>query len=202
MNARTMIICIVLVTLLAFSLAGIALAKPRQLYKVTGDSYTLMEQWGNTEIWTTVFAKENPPNGVLKGEFTVRITNPYAEGERYYETRPVCMNFSEDNMGTSWVIVVHRITEDGVSGFGPGLPGEYAKWKILDTGEPGGRGDSFSLAYECYDENFEPTCDVDGDGVPDSSYDEFWPADGDPPACDDTGFEDTIPVEEGNLVIH
>lgn len=202
MNTRTVILSIVLVTLLALSAAGIALANPRQFYKITGDSYTLMEQWGNTEIWTTVFAKADPVTGVPKGEFTVLITNPYVEGERYYETTPVCMNFYQDDLGTSWAIVVHRITEDGVSGFGPGLPGEYAKWKIKDTGEPGGRDDSISLAYECFDPNFGITCDLDGDGEPDASYDEFWPADGEPPACDDNGFENTLPVDEGNLVIH
>jgi hypothetical protein len=202
MKKRTMIISIVIVTLLAVLVAGTGLANPRQLYKITGDSYTLMENWGNTEIWTTVFAQEDPLTGEPKGKFTIRITNPFVEGERYYETSPVCMNLYQDDLGTSWAIVVHQISEDGVSGFGPGLPGEYAKWKIKDTGEPGGHGDSFSLAYECFDAKFEPTCDIDGDGIPDDYYDEFWPADDDPPACDDNGFVDTIPVEEGNLVIH
>jgi hypothetical protein len=202
MNTRTKIISVFFITMLAVLAAGIGLAKPRQFYKITGDSYTLMEDWGNTEIWTTVFAKADPSTEAPKGKFAIRITNPYVEGERYYETTPVCMNFYQDDSGISWAIVVHRITEDGVSGFGPGLPGEYAKWKIQDTGEPGGRGDSFSLAYECYDENFEITCDIDGDGNPDDYYDEFWPAGGEPPACDDAGFVDLIPVEDGNLVIH
>jgi hypothetical protein len=149
-----------------------------------------------------VFAKAHPLTWVLIGKFSICITNPYTEGERYCEATTVCMQFYQDGLGPPYAIVVHRITKDGVSSFGPGLPGEYAKWKILDTGEPGGCGDSFSLAYECYDENFKPTCDVDGDGVPDSSYDEFWPADGEPPACDDTDFVNMLPVEEGNLVIN
>ena len=197
-----MIIGIISVVLIAFFIAGIALAKPRSFYKITGNSYSLMEAWGNTEIWTTLVAKVNPLTQAPKGEFTVRITNPYMEEERYYETRPVCLNFYQDELGSSWAIVVHRITEDGVSGFGPGLPGEYAKWKIQDTGKPGGRGDSITLAYECFDENFEPTCDTDGDGMPDASYDEFWPADDDPPACDGTGFVNILELDEGNLVIH
>ena len=59
------------------------------------------------------------------------------------------------------------------------------------------------LAYECSDPNFENTCDTDGDGVGDAPYDEFWPADGEPPACDETGF-DVFPLEvdQGNIVIH
>lgn len=202
MKRTLLIIGIFTITLIAFLVAGTAYSEPRSIYKLTGDSYTLMEEWGDTEIWTTVVAKVDATTQVPKGKFTVRITNPFVESERYYETTPICVNFFLDESGTSWAIVVHRITENGVSGFGPGLPGEYAKWKIQDTGEPGGRGDSFTLAYECFDSNFEPTCDIDGDGIPDDYYDEFWPADGDPPACDESGFVDTIPVQEGNLVIH
>ena len=140
MKKRTIIFGIVTITMITFWVVGIALASPREFYKVTGDSYTLMEHWGNTEIWTTVVAKVDPTTEMPKGKFTIRITNPYVEGERYYETTPVCVDFYQDELGTSWAIVVHRITEDGVSGFGPGLPGEYAKWKIHDAGDPGRSG--------------------------------------------------------------
>jgi hypothetical protein len=122
---------------------------------------------------------------------------------RHYETSPVCVNFYVDEIGTPWAIIVHRITADGVSGFGPGEPFEYAKWKIHDTQKPGGRGDAIYLAYECYDPTWGNTCDTDGDGEPDASYDEFWPADGEPPACDDTNFDDfPLELDRGNLVIH
>jgi hypothetical protein len=203
MKKRTMMIAIILLVLAMLATASVTLAKKLTYHKITGSSYSLVESWGNTEIWTTIEIKEKPLPHALKGKITVKITSPYEQGVRYYETTPVCANFGQDKNGTPWAILVHRITADGVSGFGPGEPGEYAKWKIRDSQAPGGRGDAIYLAYECYDESFANTCDTDGDGVGDAPYDEFWPANGVPPACDDTNFvDDPLEVDEGNLVIH
>jgi len=203
MKKRTMFIVVVVVILVMLVTASVALAKSHSFHKVTGRPYFLVEAWGNTEIRNRIVVKENPLTQALKGKITVKITNPYVEDARYYETTPVCANYYEDENGTPWVILVHRITADGVSGWGPGEPFEYAKWKIHDSREPGGEGDTMYLAYECYDPNFQNTCDTDGDGVGDAPYDEFWPADGEPPTCDDTDF-DVFPLEVdgGNIVIH
>jgi hypothetical protein len=202
MKKRITIIVIVTLALALLAPASIALAK-KQAHKVTGHAYYLVEDWGYTEIWNRIVVKENKHTHDLTGKITVKITNPYVEEARYYETTPVCANYYEDENGTPWVILVHRITADGVSGWGPGEPFEYAKWKIHDSSEPGGEGDTMYLAYECYDPNFQNTCDTDGDGVGDAPYDEFWPADGEPPTCDDTDF-DVFPLEVdgGNIVIH
>jgi hypothetical protein len=189
MKKRTMIIVIILLVLAMLATASVTLAKTHTFNKITGHGYFLVEEWWNTEIWTKVVVKENP----LKGKITVKITNPSEQGVRYYETTPVCVNFYQDDDGSSWAILVHQITADGVSGFGPGEPFEYAKWKIHDSQAPGGEGDTIYLAYECL---------YDPDECP-GTYDEFWPADGEPPTCEDTDF-DVFPLEldTGNLVIH
>jgi len=203
MKKRMMILVIVALVLAMLAATSTTLAKKHTINKITGHGYYLIEDWGYTEIWNRVVVKENPRTHVLKGKITVKITNPYEQGVRYYETTPVCVNFYEDEDGTPWAILVHRITADGVSGFGPGEPFEYAKWKIHDTQAPGGQGDTTYLAYECYDPNWGNTCDTDGNGVGDAPYDEFWPADGAPPACDDADFNIfPLEVDEGNLVIH
>jgi hypothetical protein len=203
MKKRTIIVVIILIVLAMLATASITLAKTITFNKITGHSYMLVEDWGDTEIWTGIVVKENPLNQALKGKITVRITSLYEVGVRYYETTPVCVNFYQDENGTPWAILVHRITADGVSGFGSGEPYEYAKWKIHDTQAPKGQGDTTYLAYECYDPSWENTCDTDGDGVGDAPYDEFWPADGEPPTCEDTNFVDfPLEVDEGNIVIH
>lgn len=203
MKKRTMTFVIVAVALVTLAAASIALAKTLSFDKITGTSYSLIEDWGNTEIRTTIVLKVNPLTQAPNGKITVKITDPLQEGVRYYETTPVCMNFGEDEDGTPWAIVVHRITDEGVSGFGPGLPLEYAKWKILDIKEPSDQSDAIYLAYECYDPDWGTTCDTDGDTVPDAAYDEFWPADNPPPDCNDTDFIDfPLELDTGNLVIH
>jgi hypothetical protein len=115
--------------------------------------------------------------------------------------QPRSANFYRDENGDPWAIVVHQISADGVSGFGPGQPGEYAKWKIHDTQLPDGEGDAFYLSYECNDwVNY--TCD-DRYGEAGDPYSEFWPADEEPPACDDINFDDYTPLElDGGNLIH
>jgi hypothetical protein len=203
MKKRTLLIVIVGVALAVLATTSFALAKTPSLSKITGHPYYFMEDWGNTEIWNRITINENPRTHALSGLITVKITDPVDVGARYYETTPVCVSTYKGEDGSNWAILVHRITAEGVSGWGPGEPLEYAKWKIHDTGLPGGEGDTMYLAYECSDPNFENTCDTDGDGEGDAPYDEFWPADGEPPACDDADF-DTFPLEvdQGNIVIH
>ncbi len=208
MKKRTMLFSIISAVLIVLVGAGIAIAKPFASEKITGDTYFLMEEWGNVEIRNTIVVKTDPLTGAIKGKITVKVTSPYQESVRSYETAPVCASFYEDEDGTPWAIVVHRISADGVSGFDPGLPGEYAKWKIHDSQVPVGQQDEANfdaifLAYECPATTWENTCDTDRDGEPDFPYSEFWPADGEPPACDDTGF-DSFPLrlDGGNIVIH
>ncbi len=203
MKKRITVLVIVVLVLAMLATASIALAKNLSLSKITGRPYYFMETWGNTEIWNRIVVKENPKTHALKGLITVKITNPFDEGARYYETTPVCLSTYKGEDGSNWAILVHRITAKGVSGWGPGEPFEYAKWKIHDTGLPGGEGDTMYLAYECNDPNFQNTCDTDGDGVGDAPYDEFWPANEPPPACDNTDFDDfPLEVDGGNIVIH
>jgi len=52
---------------------------------------------------------------------------------------PGLREYLQGRDGSNWAILVHRITAEGVSGWGPGEPLEYAKWKIHDTGLPGGK---------------------------------------------------------------
>ena len=203
MKKWTLPIVIVAVALALLATTSIALAKTLSLSKITGHPYYFMEAWGNTEIWNRIVVNENPKTHALSGLITVKIINPFNEGPRYYETTPVCVKTYKGADGSNWAILVHRITAKGVSGWDPGEPLEYAKWKIHDTGLPGGKGDTMYLAYECNDPNFQNTCDTDGDGVGDAPYDEFWPADGPAPACVDTDFVDfPLEVDEGNIVIH
>jgi hypothetical protein len=203
MKKQTMIIVIVAVALVTLATVSIALAQNLAFDKITGGTHAMIEEWGNTELWNTYLLQVNPWNQVLKGRFTVRITNPYEQGARSYSSTPVCVNFSTEADGKPSAIVVHRITADGVSGWGPGEPFEYAKWKIIDGQQPDGEGDTLFLAYECRDPNFENTCDTDGDGVGDAPYDEFWPADEPAPACDESNFTDfPLQFDGGNIVIH
>ncbi len=203
MKKWTLLIVIVAVALVVLATTGIALAKISSVSKITGSPYYFMEAWGNTEIRNRIVVNENPVTHELSGLITVKITNPFQEDPRYYETTPVCVNTYKGADGSNWAILVHRITAKGISGWDPGEPFEYAKWKIHDTGLPDGEGDAMYLAYECNDPNFENTCDTDGDGVGDFPYSEFWPADGPAPACDDTNFVDfPLVVDEGNIVIH
>jgi len=200
-----MIIIIVAVVLVTLATVSIAIAKTSSLDKITGDGYFFVGEWGDTEIWNTIEIKVDPLTQQPKGQITVKITNPYVDGVRYYETTPVCVNFFTREDGTPWAIVVSRITEDGVSGFGPGEPLEYAKWMIHDSQIPLGQTDpelidydTLYLAYECMG-----ACDTNGDGVVDADYDEFWPADGEPPACDESDFKASpLEVDEGNFMIH
>ena len=203
MKKRMTILVIAAFVIAMLTTASIAVAKAASFSKITGHSYFFIEDWGNTEIWNRFVVNENARTHALSGLITVKITNPYVDVPRSYETTPVCVNTYNGEDGSNWAILVHRITAKGVSGWGPGEPLEYAKWKIHDTGLADGEGDLMYLAYECYDPNFENTCDTDGDGIGDAPYDEFWPADGEPPACDDTSF-DIFPLEvdEGNIVIH
>ena len=208
MKKRTMFIAIIAAVLIVMAGAGIVIAKPSSFDKISGKGYFLMEEWGGVEIWNSILVKVDPRTEMPKGKITVKITSPFAEGVRYYETTPVCTNFYTGEDGTPWAIVVHRISKKGVSGFGPGLPGEYAKWKIHDSQVPFKKYDethfdALFLAYECPATTWENTCDTDRDGVPDFAYSEFWPANGKPPACDDTGFDPfPLRLDGGNLVIH
>jgi len=202
MKKRTIIFVVVVLVLAMLVTTSVALAKPLSLSKITGHAYFFMEAWGNTEIWNRITINENPRTHALSGLITVKITNPFNVGARAYEATPVCVNTYKGEDGSNWAILVDRITAKGVSGWGPGEPFEYAKWKIHDTGLPGGEGDTTYLAYECYDPEFGTTCDTDGDGIPDAPYDEFWPAN-DPPTCEDTDFVNfPLEVDQGNLVIH
>jgi hypothetical protein len=204
MTKRNMIVVIVVMVLAMLATASVTLAKNPKPHKITGQSYFLVEDWG-AEIWNTVLVNKNPLTHELKGKITVKITSSWVPGvERKYETTPVCVKFYEDKNRTPWAIVVHRITADGVSGFGPGLPFEYAKWKIHDTQAPDGQGDTVYLAYECYDSDPNATtCDTDRDGVGDAAYSEFWPADRKPPSCNDKDFIDyPLELDGGDLVIH
>jgi hypothetical protein len=180
MKKRTMIFVVVVLVLAMLATASVTLAKNLTFNKITGHDYFFVEAWGGVEIWNTIVVKENLLTHVPKGKITVKITSPSEQGVRYYETTPVCVNIYEDENGL-WAILVHQITADGVSGFGAGEPGEYAKWKIHDSQAPGGQGDTISLAY--------------------GPYGEFWP-EGENPGCGDTDFPNTLEVVNGNLVIH
>ena len=202
MKRWTLLIVIVTAAIILLATTGFTLAKNQIKDKITGHPYYLMEDWGNTEIWNRIVVNENPHTHTLSGLITVKITNPFETGARYYETTPYCVNTYTGDDGSKWAILVNRITEKGVSGWGAGEPLEYAKWKLRDTGLPDGQGDLMYLAYECYDPTFQNTCDTDGDGIGDAPYDEFWPAN-QPPACDDVDFVDfPLDVDDGNIVIH
>jgi hypothetical protein len=201
MKKRTLLIVIVAVALALLATTSIALAKTLSVDKITGHPYYFMEDWGPTEIWNRIVVNENPHTHVLSGLITVKITNPFNEGARYYETTPVCVSTYKGEDGSNWAILVNRITAKGVSGWGPGKPFEYAKWKLHDTGLPGGEGDTMYLAYECNDW-VNHTCD-DRYGEAGDPYSEFWPANGAPPACNDADFVDfPMEVDGGNIVIH
>jgi hypothetical protein len=189
MKKQTILILIAVCAMLAV-MTGTALAKEKY-QSIQGATYDFIPEWGDMAINNTIEIQVDKVSHQPTGLIVVDISAPW--GTRYYETEPVCVKFYEDKEDKPYAVVVHRITEDGVTGFGAGLPGEYAKWKLYDSQLANGEGDLYALGYECIGSE---ACGPDG-------YDEFWPADAPPPACnDDKDFEPYNTYNESSLEIH
>jgi hypothetical protein len=175
------IVSVLAIALLLLGGTTSALAKSHR--KITGDFYfPSPPAWGvDLDIWLTLSIHEvDPSTGEARGNCNWRI---YHEewGWRELEAQLVSVAFGEHD-GAPAAAFVAEIT--AVSGWGQGVPGEYAYFWVRDGGTPARKGDQFAINYYSLDPFYE-----------------FYPA-GTPPAC--TYFTPFLAIDlaGGNLVIH
>jgi hypothetical protein len=151
--------------------------------KITGDFYfESPPAWGiDLDLWITLDVHEvDATTGEARGHCSWRI---YHEGMgwRELEGELVSVAFGEHE-GAPAAAFVSRITS--ATGWGQGLPGEYAYFWVRDGGTPARKGDQFAINYYSLDPFYE-----------------FYPV-GDPPVCAYFTPFLAIDILDGNLVIH
>ena len=151
--------------------------------KITGDFYfEAPPEWGiDLDLWITLNVHElDPITGEAKGNCSWKMYHEEM-GWRELEADLVSVAFGEHE-GAPAAAFVSKITS--ASGWGQGVPGEYAYFWVRDGGTPARRGDQFGINYYSLDPFYE-----------------FFPA-GDPP--DIAYFTPFLAIDilDGNLVIH
>jgi hypothetical protein len=142
----------------------------------------LEQPWGRVWIQFNVH-QEDPITYEAKGMIKARVDNPQFGTKRlWYEPR--CVSFTEVDGKPAAILVATIVRREGWDAHpAPGNPGEHLRWRVVDGGTPGAKGDTWSIDW--YDDWKV----------------EYWPAEI-PPGCSDYQATSTLPVNYGNLIIH
>jgi hypothetical protein len=178
---------LVLVFVLVFLLPGKTdPVLAQSMGKVTGGVGLVPPNWGDYfRVWIEVNVHQlDSTTYDAKGMIRARVYNPTLGWKRLW-FKAECVSFGEVE-GKPSATLIARITRrlgwDDVPG--AGNPGEYLKWRLIDGGTPGAKGDMWQLQYYDY-----------------ANFVEYWPAfpEG---GCGSFIADETNAINSGNLVIH